>query len=134
MLAARDMAQERQRLRILVVDDNKDACHTLAALLNLMGHQATCITDPRNAVRAALDTRPQLAFLDLGMPHIDGWTLAEQLRKHFDYEALRLVALTGWGQFDDRRRSGRAGFDAHLVKPAELQLIESILATLTHRR
>jgi CheY-like chemotaxis protein len=74
--------------------------------------------------------RPELVFLDLGMPEIDGYELARMLRAEFGFEGLRLVALTAWGRDEDRVATRRAGFDAHVTKPADPAVIESILETM----
>ena len=117
-----------QPLRILVVDDNRDSADMLSMSLKLMGHELLTLYDPLLVVQAALGYRPQLAFLDVGMPVLNGYALAEQLCEQ-DWspgERPRLVALTGWGQLEDRRRSESAGFDEHLVKPADLDTIEQV--------
>ena len=115
-----------QRLKILVVDDNKDSADMLSMSLKLMGHDVLTLYDPLLVVQAALGYRPQLAFLDVGMPVLNGYALAEELctQDWSPGERPRLVALTGWGQLEDRRRSESAGFDEHLVKPADLDTIE----------
>lgn len=123
-----DAAGATRPLRILVVDDNPDSADMLALSLNLMGHEARALHDPMQAVSVALEFRPQLAFLDLGMPVLSGYALATQLRSQ-DWPGnrrLRLIALTGWGEAEDRRRSEAAGFDDHLVKPVDLNLIEAV--------
>ena len=124
------MAEEASsgNCRALVVDDNVDAATTLKALIETFGCPAQAITDPRDAEAAALKMRPRVAFLDLGMPHINGWQLAELLRRHFDHTALKLVAVTGYASFDDQQRSQQAGFDLHLRKPMEFDKLEKILS------
>lgn len=115
-------------LRILVVDDNPDSADMLAMSLRMMGHHVLALYDPLQVVASALEFHPDLAFLDVGMPVLNGYALAKQLRMQ-EWPAgnrPRLVALTGWGQEEDRRRSEDAGFDHHLVKPADLDLIESM--------
>lgn len=115
-------------LRILVVDDNPDSADMLAMSLKMMGHDVRALYDPLQVVATALEFHPDLAFLDVGMPVLDGFALAAQLRLQQwpgDHRP-RLVALTGWGQDEDRRRSEDAGFDEHLVKPADLDLIEAV--------
>ena len=115
-------------LRILVVDDNKDSADMLALSLKMMGHEVIALYDPLAVVAAALDYLPDLAFMDVGMPVLNGFALATQLRAQ-DWPSQRrpmLVALTGWGQEEDRRRSEQAGFDRHLVKPADLETIERV--------
>lgn len=118
------------RKRILVVDDLHDSALSLALMLQRLGHTAEFVTDSRLALEAARRLRPDLVFLDIGMPGIDGYSLARMLRQEFGFEALRLVALTGWGSGDHRAESRRAGFDAHVTKPAGPDIIESILQTM----
>jgi CheY-like chemotaxis protein len=115
-------------LRVLVVDDNRDSADMLALSLKLMGHEVVTLYDPLEVLAAARAWRPQLAFLDVGMPVLNGFSLAEMLRAEPwpDGQGPRLVALTGWGQEEDRRRSEEAGFDEHLVKPADLETIERV--------
>jgi len=115
-------------LRVLVVDDNRDSADMLALSLKLMGHEVLALYDPLDVLAAARNWQPQLAFLDVGMPVLNGFSLAEQLRAEPwpDGRGPRLVALTGWGQEEDRRRSEAAGFDEHLVKPADLDTIERV--------
>jgi CheY-like chemotaxis protein len=84
--------------------------------------------DGVEAVEAARAFRPQVIMLDIGMPRLDGYRAAREIRKHPDAQGIKLVALTGWGQDDDRRRAREAGFDAHLVKPAELDALCRVLA------
>jgi signal transduction histidine kinase len=114
--------------RILVVDDNVDAAETLAMLLRLGGHSVEVAHDGATATGMAKASRPDLAFLDLGMPIMDGYELARRLRADKDLAGMRLVALTGWGQDEDRRRSAEAGFDLHVVKPVEPAMLEKVLA------
>jgi CheY-like chemotaxis protein len=112
--------------RVLIVDDNADSADSLATILDLLGHPARSVIDPHEAVAAARDFKPDVVFLDIGMPGMSGYDVARALRATGDLPSMRLVALTGWGQPGDRRRSAEAGFDHHLVKPAELSEIESI--------
>ncbi len=115
-------------LRILVVDDNVDAGATLAMSLEMLGHTVLTLDDPLAVVEAARDFAPQLAFFDVGMPNLNGFELAERVRDEQwgSLDELYLVALTGWGQDQDRRRSAQAGFDKHLVKPVDLATIEQV--------
>jgi signal transduction histidine kinase len=115
-------------LRIMVIDDNRDSADMLALSLKMMGHDVLALYEPLTAVDAALGYLPDLAFLDVGMPILNGFELATQLRGQVwpDDRRPRLVALTGWGQEEDRRRSEQAGFDEHLVKPADLETIERV--------
>jgi CheY-like chemotaxis protein len=115
--------------RVLVVDDNVDNADTLAALLRLLGRDVRCVTDARLAAAAALEFSPHVAFVDIGMPHINGYELARVLREKFGRE-LRLIALTGYGSAKDREMSRLVGFDAHLVKPADVETIDALLKRL----
>jgi signal transduction histidine kinase len=133
---ARVHAPATAPLRILVVDDNKDSADMLALSLKMMGHEVLTLYDPLLVVAAALDYLPDLAFMDVGMPVLNGFVLASQLRAQ-DWPDQRrpvLVALTGWGQEEDRRRSEQAGFDRHLVKPADLETIEAVCQEVVSRR
>ena len=121
---------EKARKRILVVDDLHDSALSLALVLQRMGHTTEFVTDPWKALEAARRLRPDLVFLDIGMPGIDGYALARMFRQEFGFEALRLVALTAWGRDEDRAASRQAGFDAHVTKPAEPETIDSILKTI----
>jgi PAS domain S-box-containing protein len=117
-------------LRVLVVDDNRDAAETLAALLDLMGHAAPVANDGPQALRLMADVRPHVVFLDLGMPGMSGYEVAARIRRDPRYAGVKLVALTGWGGPQDRERTASAGFDAHLTKPAALEAIEGVLASV----
>ena len=122
-------------LRILVVDDNHDAAESLAFLLQLAGHETHLAYDGLEAVAAAASLRPEVVLLDIGLPKLDGYEAARRIRAHNGEKRLLLVALTGWGQDEDRRRTAQAGFDAHLVKPVEIDALMKLLAAcrLPHR-
>jgi PAS domain S-box-containing protein len=120
--------------RILVVDDNRDAAGSLGVLLNVMGHEVRTAHDGATAVEVARTFRPEVALLDIGMPGMSGYELAQLLRRLPQLQGIVLVAVTGWGQDGDRRRSRDAGFDHHLTKPADLPALEELLATLDARR
>ncbi len=119
---------------ILVVDDNRDAALSFAMLLELQGHEVRVVHDGPAALREVAAWRPALVFLDLGMPEMDGCEVARQLRRLPGLESVVLVALTGWGQEDDRRRTGEAGFDHHLVKPPDPKAVSALLEGLANRR
>jgi len=113
--------------RILVVDDNADALHSLAKMLRLLGHVTYVARDGHEAVEVASIQKPEVVFMDLGMPRLNGFDACRQIRElPWAHEAV-IVALTGWGNADDRRRSAEAGFDHHLVKPVDLTKVELIL-------
>lgn len=114
-------------LRILVVDDNADAAHSLAGLLELLGHEVHVTLDGMSAIDKAKGLHPDLVFLDLGMPVLDGIETARRLRALPDGHSMMLVALTGWGQDQYRERTHQAGFNGHLVKPADLARLTMVL-------
>jgi CheY-like chemotaxis protein len=116
--------------RILVVDDNADAANSLAIILSLEGHQVECAYSAQDALARARSVRPDVALLDIGLPGMDGYELARQWRAHPELAGTRLVALTGYGTTDDKVRAHASGFDAHLVKPAELRALQGILAEI----
>ena len=117
--------------RILVADDNQDAANTLALLLRLAGHEVYTAHGGQAAVALANDFRPEIALLDIGMPDLDGYEVAKQLRATDWGRDCLLVALTGWGQEDDKRRAREAGFDHHLTKPVDPRQLDALLARPT---
>jgi CheY-like chemotaxis protein len=119
--------------RLLVVDDNRDAADSLAMLLRLQGHEVQVAHDGPAALRIAAASRPDLVFLDIGMPGMDGYEVARRLRRTPGLQKVVLAALTGWGQQEDRRRTADAGFDHHLVKPPEPKALENVLAVLKRK-
>jgi CheY-like chemotaxis protein len=120
----------QQPCRALVVDDNADAADSLAMVLQLLGHQTQCVSDPYKVVDAAESFLPQVVFLDIGMPGLSGYDVAKLLRQNASSKKTTLVALTGWGQPEDRRRTEEAGFNHHIVKPAELDALRHICETV----
>ena len=116
------------RRRILVVDDNVDAAETLAMLLRLSGHHVRVAHDGPAALEAARSLPPEVVLLDIGMPGMDGYEVARRLRQLPGLAGAVLVALTGWGQEQDRRRSKEAGFDHHLTKPADPLALRELFA------
>jgi len=118
------------RRTVLVVDDNRDAAETLAALLDMLGHRAPVANDGNQALRMLPSLMPDVVFLDLGMPGMSGYDVAAAIRHEPRYAQMRLVALTGWGGEADRARTREAGFDAHLTKPATVEAIEEVLGKI----
>src|SRR3569833_1521216 len=116
--------------RILVADDNNDALESLATLLQLSGHEVYTAPNGAVALEFAEQHRPEVALLDIGMPKLDGYEVARRIRAQPWGARITLVALTGWGQDSDRRRSQEAGFDTHLVKPLDLDKLTDLLAAL----
>jgi len=113
--------------RILVVDDNVDAAESLAAMLDLDGHRVRAVFDGPSALALAEEMQPEIALLDVGMPGMDGHELARRLGARPWAHGLVLVAVTGWGQEGDRRRSAEAGFHHHLVKPVDPADLDAII-------
>jgi PAS domain S-box-containing protein len=116
--------------RVLVVDDNVDAAESLAQLLQILGHDTRTAHEGEAGVEAAERFRPDLILLDIGMPRLNGYDAARRIRARPWGRSVVLVALTGWGQDDDRRRTAEAGFDHHLVKPVDPQVVLGLLAGL----
>jgi PAS domain S-box-containing protein len=114
--------------RILVVDDNLDSAESLVMLLTLMGNEVHTAHDGLEAVAVAASTRPDVILMDLGLPNLNGYEAARRIREQSGSSDMVLVALTGWGQEDDRRRSKEAGFDHHLTKPVDLDVLQQLLA------
>jgi PAS domain S-box-containing protein len=122
------------QLRILVVDDNADAADSLGVLLEMEGHVAKIAHNGRQALALAPAFRPDLVFLDIGLPDVTGYDVARRLRDMPTLRDTLLVALTGWGTQDDRQRTHEAGFDRHLTKPAELPAVEELLQFVAARK
>jgi CheY-like chemotaxis protein/nitrogen-specific signal transduction histidine kinase len=118
----------RSARRVLVVDDNVDAANSLAMLLQIDGHEVQVTHDGRGALEAVAATPPEFIFLDIGLPGIDGYEVARRIRQQMGPNHLVLIALTGWGQEEDRQRSKEAGFDYHFVKPVEPEEWRALLS------
>ena len=121
------------RRRILVAEDIPDAADTLHLMLELMGHDVRVAADGLQAVALAKEFNPEIALLDIGLPRMDGYQAAREIRTALGGRVL-LVAITGWGQDDDQRRAREAGFDYHLTKPAEPSVLEGLIASLSERQ
>jgi len=122
----RNVSGREMSRRIVLIDDNVDAAESLAMLLRLKGHEVHVAYDGAQGVSIALKTVPDCVLVDIGLPGIDGYEVAKRLRSH-DRNGMLLVALTGYGQTEDRRRSEQAGFDHHLVKPVSQEVLEDLL-------
>ena len=123
--------QQHTGTRVLIVDDNVDALESMQYLLELAGYTVATAHDSAEALRVASRFRPTVAILDIGLPVMNGYELAAELRARMTAEPPRIIALTGYGQSDDRKRSLAAGFHAHLVKPVELDDLLGALAACT---
>ena len=130
--AAPEAALERRR--VLIVEDNADGRQLLRALLELEGHDVDEAADGPDALRRALEQPPEVALIDIGLPGLDGYEVARRLRMDPHGDAIVLIALTGYGQPQDRARAAAAGFDAHLVKPVEAERLLTTIATARTRR
>ncbi len=119
--------------RVLVVDDNADAAETLGMVLNLMGHRAELACDGADALRMVAKFQPEIIFVDIGMPGMSGYELAGRIRAELGMRDARLIALSGFGTEDDRRRSAESGFDAHIVKPIDPDTLPGVLAAFGAR-
>jgi CheY-like chemotaxis protein len=115
---------------VLVVDDNRDAATSLGMLLDVLGADVQVAHDGPAALKAFDAYRPAIVLLDIGMPGMDGYQVAREIRNRRTGTRVPLVALTGWGQEEDRRRAKAAGFDHHLVKPADIESLQALLAAL----
>jgi CheY-like chemotaxis protein len=122
----RDAGREMPR-RIVVIDDNQDAAESLAMLLRLKGHDVQIAYDGNSGLELALESEPDCVLVDIGLPGINGYEVAKRLRAHDGNGRTLLIALTGYGQQEDRARSQQAGFDHHLVKPVAQNVLEDVL-------
>lgn len=116
--------------RVLVVDDNRDAAQSLGTLLRLLGADVYVAYNGPDALIALGEHKPTAVVLDIGMPGMDGHEVARRIRELSEFQDVTLIALTGWGQEDDRRRSEQAGFDYHLIKPADIGALQVLLQSL----
>lgn len=116
------------RLRVLVVEDNEDVARSLAMLLELWGHDVDIVYRPEAALEAVRAHPPGVVLLDIGLPGMDGYQLAKKLRVERGCAEAVLIAMTGYGQDEDRRRAEEAGFDHHLVKPVDPDMLQQLLA------
>ena len=117
--------------RILIADDNPDALESLAMLLECGGHEVCKAADGVQAVELASSRQPELALLDIGMPALDGYEVARRIRAEPWGREMVLVALSGWGQSEDLRRSTEAGFDLHLVKPLNMEALADVFGRVS---
>lgn len=122
------MTPGSERVRsVLVVDDNKDAAESLAMLLQFDGCSVSTAADGAEALDAFDRMRPEIVLLDIGLPDIDGYEVARRIRSRQGLQKTVLIALTGWGQEQDKKRAAQAGFDEHLTKPVNLDLLRMLM-------
>jgi CheY-like chemotaxis protein len=132
--AAVQLEQESQATaspqKILVVDDSLDGARSLSMLLEILGHEVRTVHDGLSALAEAQKSVPEIVLMDIGLPGIDGFEVARRMRQDHGMRDTTLVAITGYGHDEDRRRSREAGFDAHLVKPIDPKDLNRLLASL----
>ncbi|OAI39999.1 hypothetical protein AYO40_00900 [Planctomycetaceae bacterium SCGC AG-212-D15] len=125
-----DVTSSHSRQRILVVDDNRDSAISLALVLKIMGHETQTAFDGQEAVEMAEEFRPSVLLLDIGLPRLDGYAVCRRIREQPWADGVVIIALSGWGQDEDKRRSKDAGFNFHMVKPVDTCDLEKLLGGL----
>ena len=121
---------EKKKMDILIVEDNADARESLVALLELLGHHVTAAESGFTALSSIRRSLPRLALVDIGLPDMDGLALARAIREVPGGDTIRLIALTGYGSPEDQERTAKSGFDAHLIKPLDLDVLDKLLQTM----
>lgn len=119
------------RLKILVVDDNHDSALSLAMMLSIMGHETRTAHDGESAVTNAETFLPDVVLLDIGLPKLNGYEVAQRIRTSAWGASMFLIAVTGWGQDEDRQRSSEVGLNVHMVKPVEPSALERLFSELS---
>ena len=119
-----------RRFRILVVDDNHDSALSMAMMLQIMGHDTRTAHDGESAVSTAETFLPEVVLLDIGLPKLNGYEVAQRIREKTWGQSMYLIAVTGWGQDEDRQRSSEVGLNLHMVKPVEPAALEKLLVGL----
>lgn len=119
-----------RRFRILVVDDNHDSALSMAMMLQIIGHDTRTAHDGESAVSTAESFLPEVVLLDIGLPKLNGYEVAQRIREKSWGQSMYLIAVTGWGQDEDRQRSSEVGLNLHMVKPVEPAALEKLLAAL----
>jgi CheY-like chemotaxis protein len=118
------------RFKILVVDDNPDSALSMAMMLSIMGHDTRTAHDGESAVDTAESFLPDVVLLDIGLPKLNGYEVAQRIREKAWGKSMYLIAVTGWGQDEDRQRSSEVGLNQHMVKPVEPAALEKLLTEL----
>ncbi|MBY0494185.1 MAG: response regulator [Cyanobacteria bacterium] len=119
-----------KHFKILIVDDNHDSALSMAMMLSIMGHDTRTAHDGESAVDTAESFLPEVILLDIGLPKLNGYEVAQRIREKPWGTAMFLIAVTGWGQEEDRQRSSEVGLNVHMVKPVEPAALEKLLAGL----
>jgi signal transduction histidine kinase/ActR/RegA family two-component response regulator len=127
------MVASRRGLRVLIVEDNLDAAEMLELAVSQLGHQTRVAHDGATAFSIATQFAPDLVLLDIGLPVMNGYAVAQALRQLPDFASVHIAAVTGWGQEEDRRKAREAGFDSHFTKPLSPAMLHDLLATIEHR-
>jgi CheY-like chemotaxis protein len=133
-LAANETSRPLVSRRVLIADDNRDSAETLAQLLRMEGHEVTIVHDGPGALAVFADVRPDIVLLDIGMPGLSGYEVAQRMRVSAPKPAVKLIAITGWGQENDKVRAFAAGFDHHLTKPVDPQHLLDLIQSDTMPR
>jgi len=126
-VSRREPPLSRPRRRVLIVDDNHDSADSLAAVLRALDHDVRTLYEGAAVIAVAEEFQPQIVLLDIGLPGMNGYEVARQLRKSAKLRSAILVALTGYGRDEDREQAREAGFDHHLMKPLEPEVLERII-------
>ena len=134
MIDTREITKKSGPIRILVVDDNVDAADSVAWLFRQHAHDVRTTHDGRSAIELATEFRPQVVVLDLGLPQVDGYEVSRRLRTLPDTRDALIIAVSGYGQDEDRRRSTQAGFDHHFIKPVDFQTLMGVLHEAENNR
>ena len=131
---ASTLTPSKQGFRILVVDDNHDSALSLAMMLSIMGHETRTAHDGESAVETAESFLPEVVLLDIGLPKLNGYEVAQRIREQAWGASMFLIAVTGWGQEEDRQRSSEVGLNVHMVKPVEPAALERLFAELRRKQ
>lgn len=129
-LKATNSNEHVDKRRVLIVDDNQDTATSLAMLVRVLGAESRTAYDGQQALQVAAEFRPEMIFLDIGLPVLDGYEAARRIREEPWGKKIVLAALTGWNNEEDRQRSIEAGFDHHLVKPLQIDALRQLLNNL----
>jgi CheY-like chemotaxis protein len=132
--ASTEAAEHASPRRILIVDDNRDGAETMGMLLEMSGHEIYIAHNGADALKIVGSKRPHVGLLDIGLPDMSGYELAQRIRQAGDGERMILIAVTGWGQTDDKRQAKAAGFDHHLTKPIDPAQLEPLFSALSPPR
>lgn len=128
-----DNGYNNKTLKVLIIDDNKDLTEIMCDLIGFLGHKTICSQDGKDGIAMAKEHHPDIIICDIGLPVMDGYEVAQQLRKDDEIKETFLIALSGYAGAEDRKRSREAGFDRHLAKPADISAIERVIAEAAMR-